>query len=266
MSQTLAQTSNYDPVALHYDSTRNMPHQLLQSLYQRAVAAGMLLPGTKVLDAGCGTAQLSLPLIEEGYQVLGIDVSQKMLDIAREKTKQHPNAVFKLLDVRQTGLPSGEYFTVVVSKLFQHVGSWEKAVQELVRVTQHSGYVLHINEKDAFKNAVRKQFSALCNERGYKRRYVGIDNRAELAGSFESCGAISVPFDASGLAWEKTISYGEALTHLRLRLHSEFWIVPDNIYDDLLSQTEAWVDNHAAGKTTIEQMRPYLTVESFRVS
>ncbi len=59
-------------------------------------------------------------------------------------------------DVRSLEDPDNSYDGVVISKLFQHVGDWQSAVDELMRVTKDSGLFMHINEKGAFKHAVRR--------------------------------------------------------------------------------------------------------------
>ncbi|MBN2222265.1 MAG: class I SAM-dependent methyltransferase [Vallitaleaceae bacterium] len=39
-----------------------------------------------VLDLGCGTGNITIPLAEAGYQMIGIDLSENMLMLAREKS------------------------------------------------------------------------------------------------------------------------------------------------------------------------------------
>lgn len=39
----------------------------------------------KILDIGCGTGQIAIPLAKKGYQVIGVDLSEDMLAIAGEK-------------------------------------------------------------------------------------------------------------------------------------------------------------------------------------
>lgn len=41
-----------------------------------------------VVDLGCGTGSIAIPLAEKGYRVYGIDLSDSMLAIAREKSSQ----------------------------------------------------------------------------------------------------------------------------------------------------------------------------------
>jgi 2-polyprenyl-3-methyl-5-hydroxy-6-metoxy-1,4-benzoquinol methylase len=41
-----------------------------------------ILPPMKILDIGCGTGYLSIPLIEQGYRVTGTDISASMMEEA----------------------------------------------------------------------------------------------------------------------------------------------------------------------------------------
>ncbi len=44
--------------------------------------------GNKLLDIGCGTAELTLRLVKEGFDVTGVDLSDDMLLIARQKAEE----------------------------------------------------------------------------------------------------------------------------------------------------------------------------------
>lgn len=77
-----------------------------------------VLPGTglRVLDIGCGTGELSLVLAEMGNDVIGIDISEKMLNQARSKAKAHDLKIrFELGDADD--LPSfNAYFDAVTCR------------------------------------------------------------------------------------------------------------------------------------------------------
>lgn len=258
-------TSDYTPVAPYYDATRDIPYKLLQACFQRIFAKAGFSETGRILDAGCGTAQVSLPLIKSGYSVVGVDVSPAMLEVARKKLAPGDTAEFRVADVRSLDDPDSFYDGVVVSKLFQHVGNWQSAVDELLRVTKDGGLFMHINEKGAFKHAVRRQFSARCQERGYTDLYVGINDRSQLAGYLMEKGAAPLAVDTHDLTWKKTITYGIGLEHLSLKLHSEFWAVPEAVYAQTLEEVRTWVRTQPEGEDTVETMRPYLVAEVFTV-
>ena len=258
-------TSDYTSVAPHYDATRDIPFELLQTCFERIlVKAGFLAKG-RFLDAGCGTAQVSLPLIKCGHSVVGVDISPAMLEIACRKLAPGDTAEFRVGDVRSLEDPDEAYDGVVVSKLFQHVGNWQSAVDELLRVTKDGGLFMHINEKGAFKHAVRQQFSARCEKRGLTDLYIGIKDRSQLAAHLLEKGASPLAIDTHDLAWEKTITYEAALEHLRLKLHSEYWAIPDAVYAQLLDEVRAWVRTQPEGEATVETMRPYLMAQVFTI-
>lgn len=93
-------TSDYTPVATYYDATRDIPYELLQTCFQRIFAKSAFPEKGRILDAGCGTAQVSLPLIKSGHSVVGVDVSPAMLEVARKKLAPGDTAEFKVADVR----------------------------------------------------------------------------------------------------------------------------------------------------------------------
>ena len=47
------------------------------------------LTGARVLDAGCGAGPMSCALADRGAQVLGVDISQSLLEVAKARTPQH---------------------------------------------------------------------------------------------------------------------------------------------------------------------------------
>ncbi len=62
--------------------------------------ASLLPPGARVLDAGCGSGQKARFFQDLGMHVLGIDFSEKLLDIARRTAT---GSEFRLLDLRDIG-------------------------------------------------------------------------------------------------------------------------------------------------------------------
>ena len=113
---------------------------------------------------------------------------------------------------------------------------------------------------------LRRQFSARCQKRGYTDLYVGIKDRSQLGAHLLEKGATPLAIDTRDLAWEKTITYKTALEHLRQKLHSDFWAVPNDVYDQILAEVQDWVRAQPEGEETFETMRPYLAAEVFAIS
>ena len=258
-------TSDYTPVAAHYDKTRNMPEALLDECFRRIVDTAGLDRSGEILDAGCGTGQLSISLIGAGFSVIGIDVSPAMLDIALSKTRPGDKANFIVADVRFMDFPAGRFDAVVISKLFQHVGSWETAADEIIRVTKDNGLFIHISDKGAFGNAVRRKFAECAKARGFANLYRGIRDRSLLAVYLRGRKAEQIAIDTDDLTWTQQVRYADALEHLRLKLHSEFWGIPDRDYLRILEEVQDWIGMQPRGGETTEELRPHLALELFRI-
>src|SRR5688572_31109847 len=65
-----------------------------------------ILPGSKVLDAGCGTGRYSAELSRRGYIVHGVDLSPELIDVARRSIGDGP-ASFAVGDI--LAMPVGRY-------------------------------------------------------------------------------------------------------------------------------------------------------------
>lgn len=91
-------------------------HEEAQSFIENISSYLNIAQGAKVLDLACGRGRHSIYLNQLGYDVLGVDLSDKSIDFA----KQHENQTlkFKVQDMR---LPLEEKFDVVFN-LFTSFG------------------------------------------------------------------------------------------------------------------------------------------------
>ncbi|MBO6564346.1 MAG: class I SAM-dependent methyltransferase [Pseudomonadales bacterium] len=72
--------------------------RMLSPLSDVAVKAADAKSGTKILDVGCGCGPTTLKLADLGAEVLGVDISQKMIDRANEHAGERSGVSFKVAD------------------------------------------------------------------------------------------------------------------------------------------------------------------------
>src|SRR5579885_2460171 len=75
--------SFFDAHAVHYDENVFTLNTVAEIDFFLGLFA--LAKGARILDVGCGTGRHSIELAKRGYEVTGIDLSNGMLSVAKEK-------------------------------------------------------------------------------------------------------------------------------------------------------------------------------------
>ncbi|MFC2023786.1 class I SAM-dependent methyltransferase [Chloroflexota bacterium] len=96
--------------------------------------------GSPILELGCGTGRLVVPLAQEGYQVTGVDLSEAMIDRARGKVAEQDlseRATLVMQDIRRLELE--DRFTLAYSAInsFMHLTSADDQLTALVQIRRH---------------------------------------------------------------------------------------------------------------------------------
>jgi len=132
----------YDAVAASYD----------EDIEDNPYNADLEMPGTtslippvegsRVLDAGCGTGIYTEWLLEQGADVVGVDVSEAMLDRARERVGAR--AAFHRADLAAPlDFLDDDAFDGVVSALaLDYVADWSRPFSEIARVLRPGGFLV----------------------------------------------------------------------------------------------------------------------------
>lgn len=115
---------------------------------QRSFELLDLHPGARVLDAGCGTGDCARQirnLLGEHGDVVGVDTSQHMIELARERdvSSQYPTT-FEIGDVQHLPFEASSFDACRVSRVLLHVADPEVALHALVRVVRKKSPVVAI--------------------------------------------------------------------------------------------------------------------------
>lgn len=97
----------------------------------------------KVLDVGCGGGILSEALARHGAQVIGIDLSQQAIEVARQHAKEQGLAIeyrYQSAEAMADEMP--EQFDVVTClEMLEHVPQPQTVVQACARAVKPGGHV-----------------------------------------------------------------------------------------------------------------------------
>jgi len=94
----------------------------------------------KILDLGCGNGNLTLYIKNKGLNIVGVDKSQELLDIAKKKCK----AQFVKADMTELPFKDNEFDCILAIAIFHHLETEEariKALDEMKRVLKPDGRI-----------------------------------------------------------------------------------------------------------------------------
>ncbi len=127
--------------------------------------------GARAVDLATGTGDIAFRLAEAGARVTGVDVTQRMIELARQKSvarngRQHPAPVFLVGDM--SGLPfADESFDVATAGYgLRNVPDLPAAIDEIYRVLKNGGTALSLDFNKPSNAFVRAAYLAYLNLAG----------------------------------------------------------------------------------------------------
>lgn len=139
----------FDGIALRYDLMNMVMTGGVWRWWQRAFRRlNGVRPGDRVLDVGCGTADLCLIMagqVGETGRVTGVDISPEMLAVGRSKVARSRHAERVVLlegNALDLPFPDGSFDVVTSGFVMRNVADLGRALAEMVRVVRPGGRVV----------------------------------------------------------------------------------------------------------------------------
>ena len=153
-----------------------------------------LRPGERVLDIGVGPGLLAHDMaatVGAKGEMRGVDLSEGMLAIARQRCAALPWAEFSLGDALELPYPDAYFDAAVSTQVYEYVADIPGALAELFRVmrpggrvaildTDYDSFVLNVTDR-ALSNRILKAWDAHFVHRGLPRVLTGLLRAAGFA-------------------------------------------------------------------------------------
>jgi SAM-dependent methyltransferase len=140
----MAQSFSADQIATHERATWNRCASIYEATlipftqlgYKLIVESGLIRPGQKVLDIGCGPGVFTARYAQAGAEVIGVDFSEQMIQVAKD---QFPGTGFRVADAEQLPFESDTFDLVVGVHVVHHLARPRVVFESVCRVTKPGG-------------------------------------------------------------------------------------------------------------------------------
>jgi demethylmenaquinone methyltransferase/2-methoxy-6-polyprenyl-1,4-benzoquinol methylase len=132
---------------------------------KRLVDLAAPAPGARALDLATGTGDIAFRLADAGARVSGVDVTHRMIELARQKTASRAGPVPVFLVGDMIGLPfADESFDIATAGYgLRNVPDLRAAIDEIHRVLKRGGKALSLDFNRPSNPVVRAAYLAYLN-------------------------------------------------------------------------------------------------------
>jgi ubiquinone/menaquinone biosynthesis methyltransferase len=134
---TIADRYDFITVALSYGRDRRWKRRLID------LAAPS--PGMRAADLATGTGDIAFALAERGVDVVGLDVTRRMIELARGKITASPAPAFLVGDMVALPFASGAFDIVTTGYGIRNVPDLQASIDEMLRVLKPGGQALSLD-------------------------------------------------------------------------------------------------------------------------
>jgi demethylmenaquinone methyltransferase/2-methoxy-6-polyprenyl-1,4-benzoquinol methylase len=130
----------FDRIARVYDLMNSVMTAGMHHRWRRRAAdLAAVGPGDRALDVATGTGDLALELRSRGAEVVGMDFSERMLELAREKA---PDVSFEQGNALELAYADGEFDAATVGFGARNFSDLRRGLAEMARVVRPGGRVV----------------------------------------------------------------------------------------------------------------------------
>lgn len=230
---------SFDRAASYYDQTRPLPEPIATHGIQALV--DLIGFGSRVLDVGTGTGRISIPLLERGLDLIGSDLSARMLG---QLQKKHPTARLVQSDAARLPFPNAHFDFVMTVHVMHLVAPWREALHEFKRVLVPGGTYLNVvtwgNAGASIRTQVRQFWREWLQARGIDPRLPGVRDDEGFLQELRDLGARLTEKEV--IQYPLRFTVREELERLGSRIYSDTWEIPDEMFEASMKEVWSWAE------------------------
>lgn len=210
----------------------NIPYGEWSKYIQGLLTERGVTPGSLICELGCGTGSMTRRLAEAGYDMIGIDLSEEMLDIARY---EHPECEQDILYLNQDMREFELYGTVAAVVSFCDSMNYLTSEEDLLQVFKLVNNYLDPGGYFIFDMKTEYHYETLMGNRTI------VDNR-------EDC----------SLIWENFYDKEKQLNQYDITIYAKAEFEEEEEDDEMPPLFERMEESHVQRAYTVEKVKELL--------
>lgn len=214
--QTIIQTQYNDPLLIH--------------LSDKIISHLKLAKGKQLLDIGCGVGRTSFMAALQGFNVIGVDIERKAINVAKTSAKKlnlEKKCVFDHGNIlKQKKLYNKKFDVIICSEVIEHVSRPQKIINLAFRLLKKNGLFILTTPHD------QKLWSVLDDYADHIKRF-NIGELKHLLSNFKVVNFYTIGFPFM----RAMIFFYNFITRVANIKHTSSWRkhnVKNNIYSTII--------------------------------
>lgn len=237
-----ATSVSFDRAAHLYDETRGFPPGIGEQVAE--AASDLIGHAARVLEVGIGTGRIARPLLARGVNVVGVDLSPKMMRRLLESLPPGaPRPPLARADAAWLPFADARFDAVLSVHVFHLIAHWRAALHEVRRMLRPGGVFLtgyDWRPPESPGDQIGKRWKAIIRARGVRNQPGAQDFDDVKTALIESGASFRERFVGE---WTTTRTLARHLESIEHRTWSATWDVPDDFFASALAELRAWAES-----------------------
>lgn len=233
---------SFDDIASQFDTQRGLPREAMKA-WMNLVDELSDGASVQIIEPGIGTGRIALPLAAMGHIVSGTDISQPMLTACEDSARSLDVAdrvTLSLSDATRLPFSDHSFDVGIVAQLLYLIPDWPSVLDELARVVQPGGHIIHLTEPTTESDALARwsaTWREMIEKTGYRHTALSPADDEVHAEFLRRWPDVHIRELSS---WNFGQSVADAMNGYTARIRPLYGTVPEEEFNEAVADFLAW--------------------------